>query len=98
MAGNIQFVHRWAFRRKHMLELRKRFDPWSQLVIVTTLILFIAAVITKGMTHDILLEAAVFLVSVKLILMAYRNNKAIEAINQKLDKIYSDVHTDDNPV
>jgi len=81
-----------------MLELRKRFDPWSQLVIVTTLILFIAAVITKGMTHDILLEAAVFLVSVKLILMAYRNNKAIEAINQKLDKIYSDVHTDDNPV
>jgi protein-S-isoprenylcysteine O-methyltransferase Ste14 len=97
MAGNMGFVHRWVFRSMHMLELRKRIDPWSQLVIVTTLVLFIAAVVTKGMTHDILLEAAVFLVSVKLILMAYRNNEAIEAINQKLDKIYSDVHTDDKP-
>jgi len=78
-----------------MLEFRKHFDLGSQIVIVITLVLFIAALITKGMTHDILLEAAVFLVSVKLILMAYRNNEAIKAINQKLDRIYSDVHTDD---
>ena len=75
-----------------MLEFRKRFDLGSRLVIIVTFVLFIAAVLTKGMTHDLLLEAAVFLVSVKLILMAYRNNKAIEDINTKLDNIYRDVH------
>ena len=75
-----------------MLEFIKRFDLGSRLVIIVTFVLFIAAVLTKGMTHDLLLEAAVFLVSVKLILMAYRNNEAIEAINTKLDNIYRDVH------
>ena len=32
------------------------------------------ALFTKGFTHDLLLETGVFLVSVKLILMAYRNS------------------------
>jgi len=77
-----------------MLEFRKRFDLGSQIVIVVTFVLFVAAVFTKGLTHDLLLEAAVFLVSVKLILMAYVNNEAIEAINNKLDDIYSDVHSE----
>jgi len=77
-----------------MLEFRKRFDLGSQIVIVVTFVLFVAAIFAKGWTHDLLLETAVFLVSVKLILMAYTNNQAIEAINKKLDDIYSDVHSE----
>jgi hypothetical protein len=77
-----------------MLEFRKRFDIGSQIVIVVTFVLFVAAIFAKGWTHDLLLEAAVFLVSVKLILMAYNHSEAIEAINRKLDNIYSDVHVE----
>jgi hypothetical protein len=78
-----------------MLEFRKRFDLGSQIVIVVTFVLFVAAIFAKGWTHDLLLEAGIFLVSVKLILMAYNNSEAIEVINQKLDNIYSDVHVED---
>ncbi len=39
------------------------------------MVLFIAALFTKGLTHELLLESAVFLVSVKLILMAYSNKQ-----------------------
>jgi hypothetical protein len=53
-----------------MANFRKRFDPGSLLVIVITFILFVAALFTKGFTHDLLLEAGVFLVSVKLIIMS----------------------------
>ena len=53
----------------------------------TTLLLFVAALFTKGFTHDLLLEAGVFLVSVKLILMTYRNSVATATIQQKLDEI-----------
>jgi len=52
-----------------------------------TLILFVAALFTKGFTHDLLLEAGVFLVSVKLILMAYKNSVATANVQEKLDKI-----------
>jgi hypothetical protein len=47
-------------------------DSGSLVVAVITLILFVAALFTKGLTHDLFLEAGVFLVSVKIILMAYR--------------------------
>jgi spore cortex formation protein SpoVR/YcgB (stage V sporulation) len=36
-----------------------------------------------------LLEAAVFLVSVKLIIMTYRNNQGVESIEKKLDLVLS---------
>ncbi len=49
-------------------------DPGSIVVMLLTLILFVGAVLTKGFTHDLLLEAGVFLVSVKLIIMAYKNS------------------------
>jgi hypothetical protein len=38
-----------------------------------TLVLFLLALILQGFNHDSLLEAGVFLVSVKLILMAKQN-------------------------
>ncbi len=52
-----------------------------------TLGLFIAALFTKGLSHDLFLEAGVFLVSVKLIIMAYRNSVSVEHLDRKLDTI-----------
>lgn len=74
-----------------MLNLIKKYlGPGTALVILTTLALFISALFVKGFTHDLLLEAAVFLVSVKLIILTYRNTKGVEAIQCKLDKILSE--------
>jgi hypothetical protein len=42
------------------------------LTISVTLLLFITALFLKGVSHDILLEGAVFLVSVKLLIMSYK--------------------------
>ncbi len=52
--------------------------------IVLTLALFVAALFIKGFTHDVLLEAGVFLVSVKLVLMSYKSSVAIDAIRAEL--------------
>ena len=74
-----------------MLDLIKKYlGPGTTLVILTTLGLFIVALFVKGFTRDLLLEAAVFLVSVKLIILSYRNSKGVEAIQDKLDQILSE--------
>ncbi|MDD2367494.1 MAG: hypothetical protein PHN84_15185 [Desulfuromonadaceae bacterium] len=65
----------------------RRKDPGTMAVIIITLILFVAAVFFKGITHDLLLEAGVFLVSVKLIMMANKNSVSFEAIQKQLDEI-----------
>jgi hypothetical protein len=54
--------------------MKKHFDTGSLLVMGITFVLFVLALFTKGWTHDLLLEAGVFLVSVKLIMMAYKNS------------------------
>jgi hypothetical protein len=64
-----------------------RKDPWTLVVMMVTLLLFIGALITKGFTHDLLLEAGVFLVSVKLMIMAYRNRVTADAIQSQLQEI-----------
>jgi hypothetical protein len=58
-------------------------------IILITLALFIAAVFTTGITHDILLEAAVFLVFVKVILSAIRTNTITNNILEQLEGIKS---------
>ena len=65
----------------------KHFDVPSLLVIAVTLILFVFAIFTRGLTHDLLLEAGVFLVSVKLILMAYKSSVSAKSLERKLDHI-----------
>jgi hypothetical protein len=65
------------------------FDTGSLLTIVITLVLFIVALFTKGFTHDLLLEAGVFLVSVKLILMTYKNSVVSRKILADLEQIKS---------
>ena len=65
----------------------KHFDVPSLLVIAVTLILFVFAIFTRGLTHDLLLEAGVFLVSVKLILMAYKSSVSAASLERKVDQI-----------
>lgn len=78
-------------RRESIVEMKKHFDTWSLLVMAITLILFVTALFTKDFTHDLLLEAGVFLVSVKLILMAYKSSVATATMQHKLDEIQAAV-------
>lgn len=61
-------------------------DKGSLTIIVITFVLFVAALFTKAMTHDILLEAGVFLVSVKLIITTYKLTVASRNIQKTADK------------
>ena len=67
--------------------MKTYFDTASIIVIFITLVLFIAALFYKGLTHDILMEAGVFLVSVKLILMSYKNSVFINDLKKDLREI-----------
>jgi hypothetical protein len=72
-----------------MSRFRHYFDPASLLVIVVTFALFATALYFTGLTHDLLLEAGVFLVSVKLIMMSYANKVASDRIHTELAHIRS---------
>jgi len=72
-----------------MAKIRKHFDAGTSLVILITLALFIAALFYTGFTHDLLLEAGVFLVSVKLIIMSYKNSVASDRLYEELTEIRS---------
>ena len=76
-----------------MSKLWSYFDLGSLVVIVVTLVLFLAALWIKGLTHDLLLEAGVFLVSVKLIVMSYKQGVAAERMHQQLDELTTIVKT-----
>lgn len=72
-----------------MESIRKHTDPWSAVVILVTLALFVLALFLKGLTHDLLLETGVFLVSVKLIMMGYKQSAASERLHEELDLLRS---------
>ena len=63
------------------------FDRGSIVVIATTIIVFFVALFTKGFTHDLLLEIGVLLVSVKLIMMSYKNSVHAEKLEKELKEI-----------
>ena len=65
----------------------KHFDIGSIIVIIITFILFALALFFTGLTHDILLEAGVFLISVKLIIMAYKTSISSRKIELELKEI-----------
>lgn len=69
--------------------MSKHYDPWAIVVIALTLILFVAALFLKGFSHDVLLETGVFLVSVKLIMMSYKNSILAQHTEERLEQIYS---------
>jgi hypothetical protein len=70
-----------------MQKLVKHFDFSSIVIIAITLALFAAALWIKGLTHDMLLEAGVFLVSVKLILLGYKNSVRAQSVEHELGEI-----------
>jgi hypothetical protein len=69
--------------------MAKHYDPWTILVIALTLILFITALFLKGFTHDMLLEAGVFLISVKLIMMSYKNSVLAQNMGARLEQVHA---------
>ncbi len=69
--------------------MQRHLDFWSRAIIGITLMLFVVAVFVKGLGHDILLEAGVFLVSVKLIIMAYKNSVAAADLEARFDKLHT---------
>jgi hypothetical protein len=69
--------------------MEKQFDPWAIIVIALTLVLFSTALFLKGFSHDMLLEAGVFLVSVKLIMMSYKNSLLARNTENRLEQIHA---------
>ena len=67
--------------------MTRHLDVWSRAIIGITLVLFLVAVFVKGLGHEILLEAGVFLVSVKLIMMAYKNSVAAAELEARFDRL-----------
>jgi len=67
--------------------MKRHFDTGSMIVIIITFVLFVLALFTTGFTHDLLLEAGVFLVSVKLIMMAYHNSVSSKELKNELREI-----------
>jgi hypothetical protein len=77
--------------------MKKHFDLWSIAVIVLTLILFAVALVEKGFTHDLLLEAGVFLVSAKLVLMSYKNSVATITLQRRVDEVLEAIRRLEKP-
>ena len=72
--------------------MKRYLDFGSSVIIIITFVLFIIALFTKGFTHDLLLETAVFLVSVKLILMAYKNRINSKKVLDDLSEIKKELN------
>ena len=65
----------------------KYFDRGTIIVIIITVLLFTVALFVKGFTHNLLLEAGVLLVSIKLIMMTYRNSLNYSDLKKELNEI-----------
>ncbi len=71
------------------MKIKKYLDIGSLVVIIITLVLFVFALYVKSLTHDILLEAGVFLISVKLIIKTYKNGRDMKYFQKQLEEIKS---------
>lgn len=57
------------------------------LIIGITVALFVIALFVKGLTQDLLLEAGILLISIKIIMMNYTNKQINMEILRKLEKM-----------
>ncbi|MGO9438193.1 MAG: hypothetical protein ACLP00_28310, partial [Terracidiphilus sp.] len=64
------------------MKLFKSSDRWTKVVILLTVGLFSLSLAVKGFTHELFLEVGMFLVSVKLILMAGKNAASEERMER----------------
>ncbi len=67
--------------------MKKYLSTADLLVIAITFILFTIALFVKGITHDLLLEAGVLLVSIKIIMMHYKNVQSNRTMLKELNEI-----------
>jgi predicted DNA-binding transcriptional regulator len=67
--------------------MQKSSDPWSIVVIVLTVALFVLALFVKGFTKGLLVECGVLMVSIKLILMAKKTVEVEQNLERRLDRI-----------
>ena len=67
--------------------MKKYLSAADTIVIITTFLLFVIALFVKGFTHNLLLEAGVLLVSIKIIMMNYKNSTSVKAIMKELEEI-----------
>ena len=67
--------------------MQKHIDTGSMVVIAITFACFAIALVAKGFTQALLLEIGVLLVSVKLIIMAYKSSLANTEIVAELQAI-----------
>jgi len=67
--------------------MKKYFEFWNISVIAITFILFVLALFSTGFSKNLFLEAGVFLVSIKIIMMNHRNSLSNQEILKKLDEI-----------
>ena len=67
--------------------MKKNFDLANTITIALTIILFAIALFATGFTKDLLLEAGVLLVSVKIVLMSAANRDSNKDIIKKLNEI-----------
>ncbi|MBN2164801.1 MAG: hypothetical protein JW717_00825 [Marinilabiliaceae bacterium] len=66
----------------------KKYLSLADIIVITiTFLLFVIALFTKGFTHNLLLEAGVLLVSVKIIMMSYKTNQSNKTILNELEDI-----------
>ena len=59
----------------------------SMAIIFITFTLFVVSLFQKGLSHEILIDTGIFLVSVKLIVMSFKNNLYMKDLNQQLEEI-----------
>lgn len=59
----------------------------DMIIIAITFILFVVALFVKGLTKDILLEAGVLLVSIKIIMMSRKQSEVNQDVQRKLNEI-----------
>ena len=67
--------------------MMRHLDRGSLIVILITFVLFVVALFAKGLSHDLLLEAGVFLISVKLIIMAYKHSVSTQQLLRCLEEM-----------
>ena len=70
-----------------MTQMKKNFDLANSITIALTFIFFTIALFATGFTKDLLLEAGVLVVSVKIILMGAATRDSNKEIIKKLNEI-----------
>jgi len=82
-----------------MKQLIQHLGAGSIGILAITLVLFMIALFLKGFSKELLIEAAVFLVSVKIIMATYRNSLDSKLILTRLDTIEKllNQHESDSP-